>query len=188
MLKQRKNSLVIIFVLLLTATAVYYFFLKKETAPNNGAVIDANSSTTSTEPSAQPNFTSGEKREPGNALGEDEGYASIQDISGSSDKPIDKSKSLTSDSGEITLFEPKANALVSSGIRIAGETSLSSVSYRVVDSRTGVISIGELSVKNGKFSGLLTVETGATEGRLDIFGLRSDGNEFSNIAVPLRFK
>lgn len=143
--------------------------------------------TTSTTKTAQEDFTEGDYREPGNSLSENRGSGAVIDNNGNIENGTDTSLPLVSDSGEISLFSPKANAIVNSGTSISGASTLPKVSYRLIDSVSGVLAMGDLNVVQGKFSGTLSFSTSATEGRLDIFGTKSDGTEFSNLEVMIRF-
>jgi hypothetical protein len=148
---------------------------------------DSEAKTTSTTKTAQEDFNDGEFREPGNSLNENEGTGSISDNNGTISEDTDTSNPVVSATGEITLYTPKSNASVNSGYVVAGTSTLSFVSYRLIDSVSGVISMGELRVVNDKFSGTLNFTTTADEGRLDIYGTKEDGSEFSSIEIPIRF-
>lgn len=149
---------------------------------------DTTSKTTSTAPTAQANFTDGNEREPGNTLHENKGSGEIVDKEGQVNDSISTTDPLVSSTGQISLFTPKQNARLKSGDDIAGASKLKTVSYRIIDDISGVIASGILKVKNGRFSGSITFTTAAKEGRLDIFGAKTDGSEFSNIEVPVTFK
>lgn len=143
--------------------------------------------TTSDQPSAQSDFTRGDNRQDGNTLREGAGSVTIVDIPDNPDATVDKSNPIKSETGEITVYSPKANSPVKDRVDIYGESTLARVWYRVVDSSSGMISVGELEVHNGKFALSLKVDTGASEGRIDVFGTHADGNEYSNVAIPVRF-
>ncbi len=143
--------------------------------------------TTSTSPSAQDDYSDGDERQ---AQDEnlDQGTATIKDNRGSiSETPV-QSKWTTSSTGQITLYSPNQNELLKNGDFITGESTLSVVSFRIIDDVSGVISTGQLSVIKGKFSGNISFSTSASTGRLDIYATKDDGAEFSNIEVPVRFK
>lgn len=185
-----RRNLLLVAAFLIAAIGVI-FLLEKRGVINlytQDISSDNDAETTSKEPSAQPDFKEGDDRQAGSTIREDEGSATVVDNSGSIDETINKSKPTTSETGEITVYEPVINALVKDQIRIAGTSTLPTVIYRIVDSVSGVVSIGELSVVNGQFSGSLKIDTGAEEGRLDVFARKADGNEFSNVAIPLRFR
>lgn len=169
----------------LLASVAWWFFIRNSN-DDSTVVQDTDSETTSTAPTAQSDFTGGTEREPGNTLSENEGSGGIRDNEGNL-SDVDTSSSISSESGEITLYTPKGNSKVASGEKVAGESKLSVVSYRIIDNVSGVISTGQLKVVNGKFSGTLEFTTTATEGRLDLFGTKPDGAEYSIIEVPVRF-
>ncbi len=155
---------------------------------NRGAPTEETSKTTSTIPSAQEEYsdsTTEENKDPSISDGS-RGSAEITDNSGAPSS--DASNPITSASGEITLYLPEANSLISSGQEISGKSTLPKVHYRIIDDVSGVIATGQLSVVGGNFSGNIKLSTTATEGRLDIFATRSDGTEYSNIEVPIRLK
>lgn len=157
-------------------------FLKKTNANKN-----QDAQTTSTAPSAQSDYTSSDTtKDAGNTLNENRGQAGASDTSGQSSS--NTSSPRTSSTGEITVYLPLDNATVKSGQEISGTSTLPQVSYRVVDSISGVIGEGTLNVVNGKFSGSLSITSNATEGRIDVFGTKSDLTEFSNIKIPVRFQ
>lgn len=147
--------------------------------------LNSDAQTTSSVPSAQSDFSDGGDRIVGDTTGNND-IGSISDNAGTPSS--NTSSPITSVTGEITLYLPIKNALVKSGQEVAGDSSLSAISYRIIDNTHGVIATGSLSVVNGKFSGNMNFDTDATEGRLDIFGTRSDGVEFSSIEVPIRFR
>ncbi|MBA3758744.1 hypothetical protein H0X10_03880 [Candidatus Saccharibacteria bacterium] len=155
---------------------------------NSSTAEDDEAKTTSNAATAQADFTDGVDREPGNSLGEEEGSGEIADNNGTIDSSTDTSNPVVSSTGEIKLFSPKKDISISSGHTVSGTSTLFSVSYRLIDNVSGIIASGNLNVVNGKFSGKVNFTTNGTEGRLDIFGTRVDGTEFSNIEIPLRFK
>lgn len=144
-----------------------------------------NEQTTSAEPSAQPNFSEGNEKSTNNDRS-NEGTAIISDDQGNF-VDVDTSNSSTSSSGEITVFTPTKNSLVRSGQRISGTSSIPEVNYRVIDSVSGVIATGTLSVVNDKFSGTLNFSTSAKEGRIDFFGTKSDGTEYSVVEIEVNY-
>lgn len=143
--------------------------------------------TTSDVPSAQESFTGGEEREPGNTLQENAGSGDVLDRNGLIAPDVDMSNPTTSATGEISVFKPGTNTTISDGAVLAGQSTLSKIAYRLIDSVSGVIANGELNVVDGKFSGIIKFTTAASEGRIDIFGTKSDLSEFSNIEIPVRF-
>lgn len=191
-IKNKKSIIIISIIALLLLLAGGWFTLsvqKEHTKIRNQATKDM-AKTTSEQPSAQENYTSTEnddnKSLPGNTLGENRGSATVQDNGGSGSTQI--ASPIVSTTGEITVFSPGMNSLVKSGQSISGESKLSRVNFRIIDSISGVIASGELAVVNGKFSGTTSYTTNAKEGRIDIFGTKADGTEFSNIEIPVRFQ
>lgn len=191
-IKNKKSILimsVIVLALLLTGGWFTLSVQKEHTKITNQATKDM-VKTTSEQPSAQENYSSTEsddnKSLPGNTLGENRGSATVQDNGGSGSTQT--ANPIVSTTGEITVFSPSLNGLVKSGQSISGESNLSKINFRIIDSISGVIASGELTVVNGKFSGTTSYTTNAKEGRIDIFGTKTDGTEFSNIEIPVRFQ
>jgi len=188
--KKRVISYVLAGIILLIAALVVLELTGTTNLVGNkhGASADERElETTSKLPSAQSDYTgANDDREAGNSVSEDEGSAAIND--GAPGQSVDRSQRLASSSGEITVFGFSKGMLIQDGHTFAGESSLGNVSFRVIDSTSGVIASGVLNVVNGQFSGALSVKTGATEGRLDFYGTKADGSEFSSIEIPIRFK
>lgn len=179
-----KRITVIVLSMLFLGIAVYTAY--QLTRPNEYVDSDKHAQTTSEQPTAQPDFNDGEERDPGNTLREDEGSALIEEGSAANGS-IDRSNPIISKSGQITVFSPQKGANLKSGDLIAGSSKLSRVSYRIIDNVSGVIAQGELKVTDGNFSGKIKFDTPATEGRLDLYATKSDGTEFSNIEIPIKF-
>lgn len=178
-------SLIVIILCLKVGGVSLPFTDKSSDIPSNSNPANQ-TETTSEQPSAQPEFNDGTERDPGNTLSEDRGVANISDTNGAASS--DTSNRLVSESGEITIFLPAVDSRVGSGQEISGISTLPEISYRVIDNVSGVIATGKLKAVNGRFSGRMTFGTSATEGRIDIFGLREDATEFSNIEIPIRFR
>lgn len=188
--KSKKIALVILLAVLTTA-AVLFILEKKQIinlySKKSTDHVSNEAKTTSETPTAQDDFQSDEVREPGSTLDENKGSGDITDTGGSLSS-IDTSNPVASKTGEITLYSPKKQSIIKSGHVIGGTSLLNTISYRLIDSVSGVIGMGEIKVVNGKFSGNLVFKTTAKEGRLDIYASRADGNEYSNIEIPLRFE
>jgi hypothetical protein len=148
---------------------------------------DKSAKTTSTLPSAQSDFDSGDSnKDAGNTLNENQGSAGASDTNGQSSTSTGSPR--TSSTNEITVYLPLDNAVVKSGQELSGTSSLSEVSYRIIDNVSGVIGSGTLKVVNGNFSGILDINSTASEGRIDVYGTRADLTEFSNIKIPVKFQ
>lgn len=158
-----------------------------ENTPSITAIKDQDAKTTSTVPSAQENFSDGNERSESGAVNKDEGYGTVKDNLGISSESTDSSLWNSSKSGEITIHNPTKNKKLTTGTEISGTSILKMVSFRVIDNVSGVISQGEIQVVNGKFSGILTFTTTATEGRVDVYASKDDGQEYSNVEVPIKF-
>lgn len=181
----KKTFYVVIAVILLAILlAVVYLQFYKDKNTINSEELDAK--TTSLAPTAQENFTDGDDRVVGEA--QDRGEATVTDSQGDIDNIPDESLWTSSSTGEITLYSPSENQVLENDSLISGETTLDDVYFRIIDSVSGVISDGKLSVVSGKFSGKVNFSTAAAEGRLDIYSMRGDGSEFSNIEISVLFK
>lgn len=188
-----KRRIITIVIIVLFAGAVILFVLEKTnttsffSSTDNSDASDAQ--TTSDLPSAQSDFNGGsaaeENKDPGNTLNENRGTAVIEETGS---QIVENSDPISSETGEITVYSPTKNSRVTSGAIISGTSSLSEVEYRIIDSTSGVIATGSLTVKNGKFSGKINFNNNATEGRIDLFATRPDFREYSNIEIPVRFR
>jgi len=152
-----------------------------------GKDTDLTAKTTSTARSAQADFSDGDpNKEPGNSLNENRGSAVVEDSESANVKAT--SNPITSNTGEITVYSPSKNSLVMDNTVLSGKSTLPKVEYRITDSISGVIVTGSLVVKDGKFSGKISINTSATDGRIDIFATRADLSEYSSVEIPIRFK
>lgn len=171
--KNKKLALISVIVLVIAGVAVFYALNRQQSN------VDS-----STPPTAKSDFTSNDNTKQENATDSNNGTATVKDNGGQTSGV----QTVVAQSEFIKLFSPAKNSVVSTGTTIAGESSLEAVSYRINDNVTGQISYGQLQVKDGKFSGTITVNTQAREGQIDVFGTKDGGNEFSNISIPVRFK
>lgn len=146
--------------------------------------IEETAITTSDAPSAQNTFSEGGERQISERPEYNEGI--ISDTGGSVGSIPPENQWIRS--ANISLYTPIVNQTMASGAVISGQADIPVVHFRLNDSISGRIAQGSLSVVDGRFSGVLEFSTSATEGRLDIFGAREDGVEFSNIEVPVRFR
>lgn len=181
----KKKSLIILFLVGLIALAVFFLYFRNK--QHQESVSGSNVTTTSNTPTAQSNFTDGDDRQPGNTLQEGEGAAQIKDNSATEVTPTPSDQWTTSNTNEISVYSPATNATVKNNSTISGQSTLPVVSYRLIDAVSGVIGQGSLRVVNGKFSGTISFNTNASEGRIDIYATRDDGTEYSNIEIPVTF-
>jgi len=143
--------------------------------------------TTSTEPSAQSDFSAGDSdKQPGNTQNESRGTALVKDTGNTNVGTANTA--ITSDTGEITVYSPSKNGIIAGGAVLSGKSTLPKVEYRIIDSISGVIATGSLVVKDGVFSGKISFDTNAADGRIDIFATRADLSEYSTVEIPIKFK
>lgn len=165
--------------LIVILSIIIFFFLWKAIQSKGGP------ETTSKEPSAQSNFTDGKKRE---IVQPNKNEGIITDTNGDISSLPPKSEWSSSASGVITVYSPAKDSLLSSGQALMGESTADRISFRIIDSISGVIAQGSIGVIKNKFSGTFSFETSANEGRLDIFTADEKGVESNVIEIPLRFK
>ena len=149
---------------------------------------DSDAKTTSTTPSAQEDFKDGGDRQSNVKTNEDRGSGIITDQGGQIPSSVDKGQPITSSSGQITVFSPAKNSLIAPGQLLTGTSTLPRINYRIIDDVSGMITLGELAVQGGNFSGTIDFNTTATTGQIDIYATRDNGVEFSNIEIPIRFR
>lgn len=132
---------------------------------------------------ADPNFNDGTDREPGSSVERDGGVTPNPD-----DQTAPEGDPITSESGNISVYEPQQNQVLKSGGRLYGTSKLDTIWYRLIDDKIGVVAQGSLAVTNGKFSGTFNFTSDGTEGRLDIFNMTEDGLETDNIEVNIKLR
>ncbi|MEI7674498.1 MAG: hypothetical protein WCI60_02075 [bacterium] len=181
----RKTLIIIITILVIVAAAAGLYISKRN--DKNTDFIDTTAKTTSSAASAQENYNSGSDRTP-STTNPNNGTATVTDTNGNQTTTTDKSLWTVSKTGEITVYTPTKDQILSNGATLSGASSLPVIYYRIIDNISGMITQGQLSVVNGKFSGTVNFATKATEGRLDIYGADDSGKEFSNVEVAIRFK
>lgn len=172
-------------IILVLAVGIYLKYRSNSDNINNMDSTSGAITTTSESESAQSDYTNGDYREPGNTLNENRGYAKVYDTDG--EQSPNKQNYIGSDSGEIKVYSPLPNSKVDMNQLIFGDTNLQKINYRIIDNISGVIASGELIAKNGSFSGKVTFNTNASEGRIDIYSTKTDGTEYNNIEIPIRF-
>lgn len=169
-------------VAFLEATGKVNFF--GNPAAKNSEESDAK--TTSDAPTAQEDFTEGGERTPNTSSNDDE--ATVTDNSGNIGTVPASSQWSYSANQQLVVYSPTANQVLSNGSKISGKSTEQTVSFRLIGDSSGVIAQGQLAVGNGNFSGTFNFDTAATEGRLDVFNTKSDGVEFNNVEIPIRFR
>jgi len=173
---------VIIFLCILVTTGLLAYWLYYK---DNATKSSDGAKTTSTAPTAQEDYSDGDSRDASSTVNDLRGTGGITDNNGSVSPETDTSNPIISATKEIYVYSPKANTSIKTGQQISGKSILPVVTYRLIDNSTGMIAYGELKVVGGNFSGIIGYSTSSKTGRLDIFGTREDGSEFSNIEIPL---
>jgi hypothetical protein len=175
-------ALVFIFGLFILEKSQVTNFYKKEYAAI-GTQLEAK--TTSDISSAQTDYTGGSEKPATQSNQDEKGRVKFEDTQGSGVVLTDKF--VVSSDQNITVFSPQSNSLLEPSQVVSGLSKLDLVQYRVIDSNSGVIATGNLKVVDGKFSGIVTYSSTATEGRIDIFAVKQDGTEYANVELPVRF-
>lgn len=182
LVRKRVYALIIVLVILIIGVGIIAF-------ARGDDEVRSTAQTTSDVESAQSDFSSDDatKRVPETKTGS-AASGGIVDTGGTGSAPESTQDPISSGSGEISVAYPSKNATITSGTIVTGTSSLSTVHYRIVGENVGMISTGSLKVSNGKFSGTLQFQTSSKNGKLDFFGTKSDGNEFSNLSIPVIFR
>lgn len=76
---------------------------------------------------------------------------------------------VSSNSGRITLQQPSAGSVVRSGDLLTGLAQINNVHFILIDNSVGLISQGNLTVVNGKFSGALQFISHSNSGKLEVY-------------------
>lgn len=177
-LVSKRKMLLIFAISLIVVLGVFVCVWRKGQSVNNGV------ETTSKELSAQSSFTNGGKR---TVVQSDKNEGVVTDTGGNISSLPPSSDWSSSYGGAITVYSPVKNSILSTGQTMSGVSTADRVSFRIIDSVSGVIAQGSLGVVNKKFSGSFSFETTAKEGRLDVFTVSSDGVESNIIEIPVRF-
>jgi hypothetical protein len=176
--KYRIIYVVILFLVVLCGSLGYLYWKNQQTN------VSDNTETTSRQPSAQSTFTGAGKKE---IVQSNSNEGVVTDTGGTISTLPPSSDWSSSTSGVITVYSPAKNSLLSSGQTLSGKSSAGRVSFRLMDSISGVIAQGSISVVNDKFSGTFSFATSAKDGRLDLFTTDSNGVESNGVEIPVRF-
>lgn len=99
-----------------------------------------------------------------------------------------QSGGVSSDSKQITLYTPKSGQTLTSGTSIKGAASVSKIQYRISDDIHGQIGQGSLDVKDGYFSGTISVNgTDAKSGTFEVYSFNSQGQEVNHIGIKVKY-
>jgi hypothetical protein len=174
--------LIIAVVAALELTDTTHFFHKSDAATK--VVVKAGKPTPVPKNNVSRGVTTPAK-DPATPASTPEGGA--KDTGGSAAVSTDPSKWIVSQSGNITVKQPIANATLRNGNVLSGSSKLDKVNFRLIDADVGVIAQGTLNVVNGNFSGTLSFTPHATAGRLDVFSTDSQGVELNEVQISVRF-
>jgi hypothetical protein len=145
--------------------------------------------TTSKAKTAQSDYSDGAPRETNTSGSNNNG--GVVDKKGQSDNSSLPSpdKWTSSSSGAVTLQRPTAGEVVKSGDTISGTATTSTVQYRLVDDKYGVIGQGSLNVVDGKFAGALQFTSSHTTGTINIFSLDpASGAEINSAKIKVSYE
>lgn len=92
-----------------------------------------------------------------------------------------------STTGVITVQQPLVDSTVAPGFTLSGTASVSSVQYRLIDDKVGVISQAIINVVNGKFSANINFKSYGSTGRLDVFSTDPNGKEINEVQINVNF-
>jgi hypothetical protein len=116
----------------------------------------------------------------------------VSDQNGSISQSIPPSSqwSTSQDKTSLVVYSPSQNSLFSSGSVVFGTAAeASTVSYRLTDSVSGVITTGTANVVDRKFSIKFSFSTTADRGNIEIFNQATPNSpESNNVLIPVRFK
>lgn len=186
--KLNTTRLIVVVLTILVLLGVAIFVLEKRNVTHffgAPSVDDSNAQTTSKLPTAQSDFSSGEKRD-ANTVSKPESI--VTDNNGNVGTPPPANKWTQSQNGTITVYTPTKDAALKSGDILSGATTTTGkVAFRLNDNVSGMIATGTLDIVNGKFSGKFDFSTTATEGRVDVFSQAADGTESNHVSIPVRF-
>jgi hypothetical protein len=125
-------------------------------------------------------------KSPAQASG-DRNIGSSTDTRGQSSSNTSASQWVSSASGAITVKQPLADTKFSDGSVLGGSAKVGQVQYRLKDNNVGVISRGTLNVTDGNFSGIIHFSSQGTGGQLDVFSTDSQGVEYDEVQINVRF-
>lgn len=176
-----KKAIIVTVLMVLLIVAVGAFGLwehhNKSNSKNNSQFVAQTHSTITTPPTQHSisNSSSGA------------GQGGVIDQNGKSSNSTSETQSTTSSSGNITLYQPSKNELVSPGATLSGIAKISKVQFMLIDNESGLLAQGQLNVVDGKFSGLLQFKAQSSAGRLDVYSSNGTGAEINLIEIPVKF-
>lgn len=143
--------------------------------------------TTSTAPSAQDNFK-GDKKPVPQTTPEPSATGTDQNGAVTNQPPDQSTWSKSPDGHSIIVYAPAKNSTFTSGGSVFGAASSATVSYRLSDAVSGLLTSGTVNVVDGKFSIKLSFSSSASTGNIEVFTQQdSYGPESNNVLIPVRF-
>jgi hypothetical protein len=178
-MSKRSKIVITCVAVILVVTAVGLYLWSK----HHGSRYNAQ--TTSNSPTAQPDYSGGNERNPNNGGSSSQGGAID---TGGKDVP-QTGIGVSSKSGLVTLVEPDKDSQIKNGQVVGGTVvgDIAKVEYRLIDNEVGVLAQGTLNVVNKSFSGKLQFTSRSSAGRLDIYTYDASGSEVNNIELPVTF-
>lgn len=184
--KQRKQSIPKWFIILILSVALLGGYLVYA-AYNNMWPFPAKSPSSTNTNTTVPNDNE-EYVQNGGGSGQDDSPTAGSGITDTEGKNVNASNSgVSSDSQNITLYNPVKNQRLKSGDSITGKASTQTVYYRISDDINGMISNGQLKVVDGKFSGIINVNTSAKNGTFEVYSFNTEGQEINNINIEVTY-
>jgi hypothetical protein len=154
--------------------------------PSNTDQHSSDAKTTSKQPSAQSDFSSGQPRKEVTQSNMNEGV--VNDNKGVIDSvPSESVWTKSADGSSVIVYGPAANQTLKSGQKLTGTSTATVVNFRLIDNVQGVIATGTIDVIDGKFSGTFDFSTTADQGQVDIFTTAPNGSEANTVSIPVRF-
>jgi hypothetical protein len=167
MYKQLKNrhrkSIIVSVVVLLVIVFVFYMFWRNN--KSSTSIATAGQSSQQTVKGSPSTPTQHQPTTNNNSI-----QGGVIDHNGEvSDSLPPSSQWVSSSSGNITLQEPLTNTTLKSGDTLSGIAKVSTVQFILTDNSVGLVAQGNLSVVNGKFSGVLQFIPHSSSGKLEIY-------------------
>lgn len=110
------------------------------------------------------------------------------DTGGEAEAETSQNQWVASESGNVTVKQPAANATISDGAALVGSAEADFVHFRLIGNARGVIARGKLDVVNGEFSAKLNFNAQGTKGRLDVFTQTPGGVEQNQVQIIVKLE
>jgi len=187
-MKHNKKLKITLLIPLIVVLLVIGFILNKYVFNSKPIHYTETAKTTSTAPSAQSDFPGGDKPLPDQTPSS---TTTTTDNNGVINQEVPPSQdwSHSKDGTSVIVYSPAANNTIPKTGTIFGQAASATVSYRITDDVTGVISQGIANVVSGKFSINYSLQTTAVSGDIEVFNQKdSNSPESNNVFIPVRFK